>query len=258
MWIVPDTMRKIFRFVMFVPLLCFVLATSGCGTFLGEFYFGDLLGGKKSSATVDKTAEQLAVEGMQKMQKKDYDDALKAFRKLKEHYPYSKYAILAELKIGDALFYDKKYSEAAIAYEEFARLHPRNEVVPYVVYQIGMSHFLTFTTTDRDPEETQAAMEAFQRVVQTFPQSDYAKRAQKQLFECQKRAVVHEFSVGSFYYRVGEYFASRARLQRINEKYAAAARELGLQKDIDKMLAKCERECAKGPKKPSIWTRVGF
>lgn len=253
-----EKIRKVYRFAVFIPLLSLVLVTGGCGTFLGEFYFGDLLGGKKSSSTVDKTAEQLAVEGMQKMQKKDYDDALKAFRKLKEHYPYSKYAILAELKIGDALFHDKKYSEAAIAYEEFARLHPRNEVVPYVLYQIGMSHFLTFTTTDRDPEETQAAIEAFQRVVQMFPQSDYARRAQKQLFECQKRAAAHEFNVASLYYRMGEYFATRARLRTINEKYSTAAKELGLQKDIDKMLAKSERECAKGEKKPSVWTRLGF
>ncbi len=85
------------------------------------------------------------------MDKQEYEKAADDFKKLKEHYPYSKYAILAELKLGDAYLFDKKYSEAALTYEEFVRLHPRNEVIPYVLYQVGMSHFLTFTAVDRGP-----------------------------------------------------------------------------------------------------------
>jgi len=82
-----------------------VLATSGCGTNLREFYFVDLFG--KTSSTVNKNAAQLAQEGMQKMREKKYGDALEAFKQIKEHYPYSKYAILAELKIGDAHFKER-------------------------------------------------------------------------------------------------------------------------------------------------------
>ena len=116
---------------------------------------------------------------MAKLEKKDYEKAAEDFKKLKEHYPYSKYAILADLKLGDAYFYDKKYSEAAMAYEEFVRLHPRNEVVPYVLYQIGMSHFLTFTTVDRDPEETKMAMQAFEKVIQNFPEIGIRSKSRK-------------------------------------------------------------------------------
>jgi outer membrane protein assembly factor BamD len=248
---------KVFRRLFCIPLVIVFLVAGGCGTNLAEFYFEDLFG-KGPSSTVDKTAEQLAVEGMQKMQKKEYGDALKDFRKLKENYPYSKYAALAELKIGDALFYDKKYGEAAIAYEEFARLHPRNEVIPYVLYQVGMSHFLSFSTPDRDPEETRLAMEAFARVIQGYPDSEYASRARKQMFECQKRIVAHEYNVGKFYYRLEEYHAAMPRLEKIQKEYPKALKELGYEKDVEKMLARCEKECAKGEKKPSIWVRLGF
>lgn len=189
-------------FISILFLSGLLLSTYGCGgTNLVQFYFGDLFG--KGSSSTDKNADLLAMEGMQKMQEKKYGDAIKAFQKLKDQYPYSKYSILAELKLGDAHFYKKNYSEAAIAYEEFARLHPRNEVIPYVLYQVGMCHFLSFSTIDRDQEETQQAIEAFQRVIQTHPKSDYAKKAKKQLFECQKRAVAREFYVGQFYYRSG-------------------------------------------------------
>ncbi len=87
-------------------LILFILSTagitSGCGTSLREYYFGDLFG--KGSSTTALSAEQLAMDGMEAMRKKDYSGAASSFQQLKERYPYSKYAILAELKLGDAHF----------------------------------------------------------------------------------------------------------------------------------------------------------
>jgi outer membrane protein assembly factor BamD len=238
-------------------LLLPVLLGSGCDSNLVKFYFGDTFG-KGSSSTMEKSADQLAADGMLKMQKKDYEDAIKDFRQLKERYPYSKYAMLAELKLGDAHFYNKDYTEAAIAYEEFARLHPRNEVVSYVLYQIGMCHFLSFTTVDRDQEETRLAIESFQRLVQTFPDSEYALKARKQLFECQKRIAAHEYHVGRLYYIMGEYYAARERLEQVNRKYPQAIKDLGYEDEFGKMLAASEHRVNEGGKKPSFWSRWGF
>jgi outer membrane protein assembly factor BamD len=241
--------------VLLLPIV--LLGFTGCDSYLVKFYFGDTFG-KGSSSVVEKSAEQLVVEGTQKMQKKDYDDAIKAFQQLKERYPYSKYAILAELKLGDAYFFNKDYTDAAIAYEEFARLHPRNEVVPYVLYQNGMCHFLSFTSVDRDPEETRLAIEVFQRLIQTYPQSEYALKAKKQLFECEKRIVAHEYDVGRIYYVMGEYYAAKERLDLIKRKYPQAVRDLGYDEEVAKMLAATEKRLNEGGKKPSIWTRMGF
>lgn len=256
MYLPSNASKSKIRFSRYFPLLILLLLISGCGTNLRQFYFGDLFG--KGSSTTEKSAEQLALVGTQEMRKKEYSDALKAFKQLKEHYPYSKYAILAELKIGDAQFYDKKYNEAALAYEEFVRLHPRNEVVPYVLYQIGMCHFLSFSAIDRDPEETRLAMESFQRLIQAFPQSEYARKGTKQLFECQKRIVAHEYYVGEFYFHVEKYRSSKIRLEKISSTYPDAVRELGYQEAITKMIAQCNKHIARGDEKPSVWTRIGF
>jgi outer membrane protein assembly factor BamD len=131
-------------------------------------------------------------------------------------------------------------------------------VIPYVLYQIGMCHFLLFSATDRDPEETRAAMDSFKKLVQAFPQSEYSTRAKKQLFECQKRIVAFEYSVGVFYYRLEEYKSTKDRLEKVAQDYPEAVKELGHDESIKKMLVVCDRELAKGPKKPSIWTRLGF
>jgi outer membrane protein assembly factor BamD len=232
-----------------------MIGVSGCNMSLLDFYFGDLFGSGKK---IDKPPQQLAVEGVQKMQQQDYGDALKAFRQLKERYPYSKYAILAELKVADAHFYKGQYAEAAIAYEEFARLHPRNEIIPYILYQIGMCHFLSFHSIDRDPEETRLAIDSFQRLIKAFPQSEYSQKAEKQLLECRKRLASHEFYVAQYYYRLEKYQAAKDRLDRLTNGYPEAAHALGLEKDVKKMLAKCEKEIGKGAARPNIWSRMGF
>ena len=57
-----------------------------------------------SGSRMDESAEELAEKGMESFEDEDYYDALKAFNTLKERYPYSRYAILAELKVADAHF----------------------------------------------------------------------------------------------------------------------------------------------------------
>jgi outer membrane protein assembly factor BamD len=252
--------RRVMAFVSRQLGICLLVGSlmilpAGCGTSLSEFYFGDLFGGGKK---VEKNPEQLAVEGMQKLQEKDYGDALKAFQQLKERYPYSKYAILAQIKVADAQFYKEEYADAAIAYEEFARLHPRNEIIPYVLYQIGMCHFLAFQSVDRDQDETRLAGESFQRLIQAFPQSEYALKAKKQLFECQKRLAAHEFNVSQFYYRQEKYQAAKDRLDRLVATYPQATQALGLDKEVQEMLVACNREVSKGAPKKSIWSRLGL
>ena len=254
---VSGASKPMFRSISLLLLLVSFLALYGCaGVNLVQYYFGDLF--SKKSQTIDKTAEQLVLSGMSKLEKKDYAKAAEEFKKLKEHYPYSKYAILAELKIGDAYFGDRKYNEAAMSYEEFVRLHPRNEVIPYVLYQVGMSHFLTFTNVDRDPEETRTAMQAFQKVVQNFPHSEYAAKSEQQIIECNKRLISHMFSVAKHYYINKYYAAAKTRLDVMVEKYPQAVADLGYGPSVEKMLAKCEKEVAKGERKPDFWTRVGF
>ncbi|MGA3114242.1 MAG: outer membrane protein assembly factor BamD [Syntrophobacteraceae bacterium] len=250
--------KLVLRPLGLILFLVALSAFSGCSSLsnLKQFYFGDLF--SKKASTIDKTAEQLALSGMANLEKKEYSKAAEDFKKLKEHYPYSKYAILAELKLGDANFAARKYNEAALSYEEFVRLHPRNEVIPYVLYQVGMSHFLTFTTVDRDPEETKTAQQAFEKVIQNFPQSEYAAKSKQQIVECKKRIISHMFSVARHYYINKYYAAAKTRLDTMVQTYPQSVAELGYGTTVEKMLAKCDKEVAKGERKPDFWTRHGF
>ncbi|MGD8974572.1 MAG: outer membrane protein assembly factor BamD, partial [Desulfobacterales bacterium] len=131
-------------------------------------------------------AQQLAWDGMDAYEDGDYKDAIEYFQKLKDFYPFSKYAILAELKIADSHYHLEQYEEAIFAYSEFEKLHPRNEAIPYVIYQIGLCYFVQIDTIDRDQTPAAMALSTFQRLNKQFPDNQYARSGAEHLTRCYK------------------------------------------------------------------------
>lgn len=74
-----EPVKKLWPITATLFLLMLLPVMTGCDSYLVKFYFGDTFS-KGSSSSVEKSAEQLAVDGMQKMQKQDYDDAVKDFQ----------------------------------------------------------------------------------------------------------------------------------------------------------------------------------
>ena len=59
-----------------------------------------------------------------------YQDAIDKFQEVVDNYPYSEYAVAAELKIADSYFEQERWDEALSYYRDFAELHPEHEKVP--------------------------------------------------------------------------------------------------------------------------------
>ena len=56
----------------------------------------------------------------------NHGKAIETFQSIVDNYPYSDYAVLAELKIADGYFADHKYEEALSYYRDFSDLHPQH------------------------------------------------------------------------------------------------------------------------------------
>jgi len=186
-------------------MLTAVMLFSGCAWF-----------GKEK---VDKPVEQLLDEGVRAYDRGNYKEALEAFGQLKNWYPFSMYAILAELKMADAHFHLQEYPEAISAYEEFERLHPRNEAAPYAAYQIGRSYFEQIDSIDRDQTAAQKALENFRRVIRQYPDDPYAKRAADHIVPCLQSLAGHEYYVGRYYFKQKQYTAALNRFLAVIHQY---------------------------------------
>lgn len=194
---------------LIVLLIPAVMLLGGCALF-------------ESSSQMNKSAEQLAYEGTTAFADKDYKDAIQAYTDLKDWYPFSQYAILAELKIADAHYHLESYDEAILNYEEFERMHPRNEAVPYVVYQIGLSWFEQMDTVDRDGTPARNSLAQFRRLISQYPENEYAKKAQKHIKACLENISGHEFYVANFYLKTKQYKAALKRYEYLVENYPAS------------------------------------
>ena len=167
----------------------------------------------------ESTADELTADGMEYYQDGKYKQAIESFQQLKDWYPFSKYAILAELKIGDAHFNLDQYEEAIFAYEEFESLHPRNEAIPYVTYQIGRCYFEQVDTIDRDQTSARKALDTFSHLIKSYPNSEYARRAQAHVSKSQKILAGHELYVGMYYYKKDHYKAALNRFKAVLSNY---------------------------------------
>ena len=60
----------------------------------------------------EESAQELIQDGVDNFEAGKYRQSIAAFEKLRDWYPFSRYAILAELKIADAYFNLEEYADA--------------------------------------------------------------------------------------------------------------------------------------------------
>lgn len=223
---------KPFRSISTICLVLLLILT-GCTTIRNQF--NKILGIEEGG-----TAQELAWDGMDAYESGNFQKAIEKFQKLKDYYPFSKYAILAELKIADAHYQRQEYEEAIFAYENFEQLHPRNEAIPYVIYQIGRCYYDQIDTPDRDQTSAQKALETFQRLVEQFPRDPYSIRAADHIKTAQKSLAGHDYIVGVFYYKTKHYKAALQRFMSIISSYP----DVGYHQKALEYIAKCEDSIA--------------
>ena len=197
-------------------LLAAGLAFAG-GTFVAT---PEAVAAKKKKGDEKDEAEKLYEKASKSLTKGYYDDCINDFEKLRNTYPFSKYAVEAELKIADALFAKKDYADAADNYRTFAKLHPKHEQVDYATYHIGLALFLEAPKSiDRDQASTEKALEELRTFVTQFPESKYADDAAKRIGQGRDRLAEKELYVGRYYVKHEEYKASLGRLRTVISRY---------------------------------------
>lgn len=167
-----------------------------------------------------KTDEDYYREAMVFFDAENFFETIPAFEKLREKFPLSPYAVLAELRLGDSHFIKEEYIEAVHYYETFRRLHPSNQNVPYSIYMTGMCYYKQILSPDRDQTAAKQAIEHFQLLVELFPTNPYTGKALCKIYEAKERVAAHEFFVGYFYLKQKNYRGAVDRFNRILKEYS--------------------------------------
>ena len=176
-----------------------------------------------SAETIDNDSapEVQYTEGERLLKKDRYVEAVERFRILKSRYPYSKYAALATLKIGDVHYKEESYIEAASAYKVFRELYPKHEFAAYALYRIGESHYNEVpSSVDRDLDSANSAIDAYSQLIKDYPNEEHGKEAAKKVFELKGKLAEKEDYIANFYYKRELYQAAAGRYSYLVDNYS--------------------------------------
>ncbi|MBU1277471.1 MAG: outer membrane protein assembly factor BamD [Proteobacteria bacterium] len=230
-------MSSICKSFLIATLLLALTGAAGCN------WFGGSVGPQDEA--FDTPAQVLANEAESMYREGQYQESADLFQALKDRFPYSRFALLADLRVGDAYYKSQRYEEATLAYEDFIRLHPKNDAVPYAIYQMGMVYYDQMLTPDRDPSNARKAMEAFQRLMKQYPGSEWAVRAQPRTQEAIRRLAAHDMVVGKYYFNTKHYRAAMGRFKRVLTVYP----DVGLYNEAMNYLRQAQEQWSKLPKR---------
>jgi outer membrane protein assembly factor BamD len=172
-----------------------------------------------ATTPVTKSTEDYFKEGEALYRKKDYQEAIAQFKKVKESDSSAELTTKAELKIADAQFADKNYIEAAAAYEGFRKFHPNHAMAPYALYRLGLCYYNEIAGIDTDQSPVKNAVSAFESYLKQYPTAEHAAEVREKLAECITKQLQHEIYVGRFYYRSEKYQAAIKRLEECLVRY---------------------------------------
>jgi outer membrane protein assembly factor BamD len=189
----------------------------------------------------------------------NYDMAEELFQKIKDRYPFSPFATLAELRLADIKFYQSQYAEAITLYEEFEKLHPNNEAIPYVIFQQGMCQYRLIDTPDRDRASSEKLIDVLTRLHSQHPDSPYTFQAERMIKIARENLAMSELNIAKWYLKAGKKLQAAARIKIVLEKYAdtqASIEATKLMKKIgDKDLILPEDTAPEVPVRP-WWKRI--
>ncbi|MBW1938529.1 MAG: outer membrane protein assembly factor BamD [Deltaproteobacteria bacterium] len=181
------------------------------GVFSG---FRSAAGPSKSENEVDLSDKAMDYFGQGR-----YILAEEIFQKVRDRYPFSPYATLAELRLADCKFHMGNYDEAIPLYEEFQKLHPTNEAVIYVIFQEGSCYYRLMEGPDREQTSTHKLIETYERLLNRYPDSPYSYEARKRIAEAKNRLAQHEILVAQWYIRTEQVPQAKNRLEIAMDRY---------------------------------------
>jgi outer membrane protein assembly factor BamD len=152
-----------------------------------------------------------------------YDKAIKTFERIEGRATGTLLAQQAMLDQAYAQWRSGERVQAIAVLDRFIKLHPSSAGLDYAIYLKGLINFndnLGFLSSfsrqdlsERDQQAARDAFQAFQQLIDQFPDSKYAPDARQRMDYIVNALADYELHVARYYYRRGAYVAAANRAQ---------------------------------------------
>jgi outer membrane protein assembly factor BamD len=177
-------------------------------------------GGQQERALDTYTAEEIYKKGELELETgKRKKDALVYFQEVERLYPYTEYAKRALIMQAYTHHQVKEYPEARDAAQRFLDFYPGDEDAPYALYLMALSYYDQIDDVGRDQGITFQALTGMRDVIETYPDSEYARSAILKFDLAFDQLAAKEMEVGRYYLKRRHYPAAINRFRVVVEDF---------------------------------------
>ncbi len=176
--------------------------------------------------------DQLYDRARQELDSGDYAAAIKDLEMLEARFPFSNVTRQAQLDMLYAYYENGDKENVIDQADQFIRENPTHPRVDYAYYMKGLANFdrdrnflerwFRVDLSRRPPEDSRTSFQAFQALVQRYPNSQYAADARQRMIFLRNRLAGYEVYVARYYMKRGAYVAALNRSKYAIENYDGA------------------------------------
>jgi outer membrane protein assembly factor BamD len=194
------------------------LGLAGCES-LSSFNPFDKSETYKPEIVSNLPAEEVYNDGLARVQKGDFDGAVKKFSSLDKQYPYTDWARKGLIMEAYANYEGGFYEEAITASKRYLQSYPNTSDAAYAQYLMASSYYDQIPDITRDQEKSERAILALQELVQRYPNSEYVADAKKKIQVASDQLAGKELEVGRFYLQKRNYAGAINRFRQVVSRY---------------------------------------
>ncbi len=164
-------------------------------------------------------AETAYLEAVKLLKKKDYAEAANEFEKIDDEYPFSRWAVKGQTMAVYARYKNEEYAKVVSNVEDFIRLNPSSEYVPYMLYMKGLTYYNQIPDIKRAQDNTQLASFTFREIAARFPETAYADDAKSKLPFIDEHLAGAKMAIGRYQIKMRNYVGAVISFNEVISRY---------------------------------------
>ncbi|MEX1234124.1 MAG: outer membrane protein assembly factor BamD [Roseovarius sp.] len=165
------------------------------------------------------TAQQIFERGEYDLAANKPALAAQSFAEIERLYPYSDLTKRAVIMQAYAYHRDADYEASRSAAQRYIDFYPTDEDAAYAQYLLALSYYDQIDEVGRDQGLTFQALQALRRVIEVYPESEYARTAMLKFDLAFDHLAAKEMEVGRYYLRRDHFTSAINRFRVVVEDF---------------------------------------
>jgi len=149
----------------------------------------------------------------------DAEGAAELFGEMERLYPYSELAARSVIMQAFSYHKDRNYEQSRASAQRYLDTYPGSEDEPYAAYLLALSYYDQIDDIGRDQGLTFQALQALRVVIETYPDSEWARSAMAKFDLAFDHLAAKEMEIGRYYLKRDHFTAAINRFRVVVEDF---------------------------------------